>query len=325
LGLQRKTAFWRFPPLHQADLEGQAKGRLDPFAFPSGNVRYLRIPAIGSAPGGNSFTALLFGRLYGRRIKLYRGIHLRRAVPSFTVELRRRPRLATNSSQNPRLSETKILQAPLERGSHRVEAAAFEANTSTSPANVAPAQPTGRILQCLVPDETPRGQPREVLLSSPSSDLTSVPRSRRRARASGGGDQTKKLPRNSESSPIEITAVQETRSTAHRSSSEPTGEMTGVTLSGPTVASNQVFESSGGRALIPNAKGRRETQVSLDGSADPLVKDRQSDTKIDIVTTPVPTVVEPPRQSRQRNIMARYVFGEELGPGERWKRRLITR
>jgi hypothetical protein len=281
----------------------------------------LRIPAIGSAPGGNSFTALLFGRLYGRRIKLYRGIHLRRTVPSFTVELRRRPRLATNSSQNPRLSETTILQAPFERGSHRVAAAAFEANTSTSPGKVAPAQPTGRILHCLVPDETPLGQPREVLLSSPSSDLTSVPQSRRRARASGGGDQTKKLPRNSESSPIEITAVQETRSTAsHRSSSEPTGEMTGVTLSGSTVASNQVFDSSGGRALI-----RRETQVSLDGSADPLVKDRRSDTKIDIVTTSVPTVVEPPRQTRQRNIMARYVFGEELRPGERWKRRLITR
>ena len=34
------------------------------------------------------FTALLFARLYRRRIKLYRGIHLRRAVPSFTVELR---------------------------------------------------------------------------------------------------------------------------------------------------------------------------------------------------------------------------------------------
>ena len=31
------------------------------------------------------------------------------------------------------------------------------------------------------------------------------------------------------------------------------------------------------------------------------------------------------RSSRQRNIMARYVFGEELRPGERWKRRLITR
>ena len=247
---------------------------------------------------------------------------MRRAVPSFTVELRRRPRLAANSSQNPRLSKTKILQAPFERGSHRVAAAAFEANTSASPANVAPAQPTGRILQCLVPDETPRGQPRGVLLTSPS-DLTSVPQTRRRARASGRWDQTKKLPPNSESSPIEIAAVQETRSTAsHRSSSEPTGEMTGVTLSGSRVASNQVFESSDGRALIPNAKGRRETQVSLDGSADPLVNDRQSDKKIDIVTTRVPTVVEPPRQSRQRNIMARYVFGEKLRLGERWKRRL---
>ena len=221
---------------------------------------------------------------------------MRRAVPSFTVELRRRPRLATNSSQNPRLSETTILQAPFERGSHRLAAAAFEATTSTPPANVAPAQPTGRILQCLVPDEPPRGQPREVLLSISSSDLTSVPQSRRRAQASGGGDQTKKLPRNSESSPIDITALQETRSTAsHRSSAGPIDEMTGVTRGGAT------------------------------GSVDPLVKDRQSDTKIDIVTRPIPTVVEPPRQSRQRNIMARYVFGGELRPGERWKRRLITR
>jgi hypothetical protein len=78
-------------------------------------------------------------------------------------------------------------------------------------------------------------------------------------------------------------------------------------------------------ASLKNDPSNRETQVSPDGSAHPLVKDRQSDTKIDIVTPPVPTVVEPPRQSRQRNIMARYVFGEELGPGERWKRRLITR
>jgi hypothetical protein len=158
------------------------------------------------------------------------------------------------------------------------------------------------------------------MLSISSSDLTSVPQSRRRARASGGGDQTKKLPRNSESSPIDIRALQETRSTAsHRSSAEPTGEMTGVTLSGSTVASNQVFESSGGRALIPNAKGRREPQVSLDGSADPLVKDRQSDTKIDIVTTPVPTVAQrpSPRQRPQRRWLARRLFGGLIC----WRRR----
>jgi hypothetical protein len=154
--------------------------------------QYLRIPTIGSAPGGNSFTALLFGRFVWEKNQAV-WIYLRRAVPSFTVELRRRPRFATKSSQNPSLSETKILQAPFERGSPRVAAAAFEANASTSPANVAPAQATGRILQCLVPDERPRGQPREVLLSISSSDLTSVPQSRRRARASGGGDQTKKV------------------------------------------------------------------------------------------------------------------------------------
>ena len=91
------------------------------------------------------------------------------------------------------------------------------------------------------------------------------------------------------------------------------------------MASNRSVRELQRWSVDPNAKRQQETQVSFDGSANPLVKDRQSDTKIDIVTTPVPTVVEPPRQRRQRNIMARYVFGEELRPGERWKRRLITR
>jgi hypothetical protein len=250
---------------------------------------------------------------------------LRRAVPSFTVELRRRPRLATNSSQNPRLPKTKILQAPFERESRRVAAAEFKANTLTSPADVAQAKPTGRILPCLFPDEPPLGQPRETPLSSSSSDITSRPQSRRRARASGGGDQTKKSPRNSGSSPIENTTLQETGPAAsYRSSGEPPDEITGVSPSAPTMAPNQGLKSSGGPALTPKAKRRRQTQVSLDSSAEPLVSDRQS-TKVDFTTTRVSIVVELPRQSRQRNIMGRYVFGDELKPGERWKRRPINR
>ena len=195
------------------------------------NDGFLRIPSIGSAPGGNSFTVLLFGRLYGRRIQLYRGIYsdapFRHSQSNFDVGQGWRPTQVKirvclrRRSCKRRLSE-----------GHIVSQLRHSRPPRQLPADVAPAQPTGRILQCLVPDEPPRGQPREVLLSISSSDLTSVPQSRRRARASGGGDQTKKLPRNSESSPIDITAVQETRSTAsHRSSAGPTGEMTGVTLS----------------------------------------------------------------------------------------------
>lgn len=269
-----------------------------------------------SAPFGNFFTALLFGRLYRRRIKLYRGIHLKRVAPSFTVELRRRPRFATNLSQDPPVSETRIPQAPFERESHRVPAVAFEVNASTLPAGVASTHPKGRILQCLVPDE----QPREVSLSSASSDQTSRPPSRRPARGLGNGDQAKKLQRNLGSSRIENTALQGTESTAsHRSSAEPADEITGVAPSESTGAPNCA------RALIPKAKRRRETQDSPHGNAEPMAKDLQSAAKVDFVTTPAPTVVEPPRQSRRRNIIGRYVFGDEFGPGERWKRRLMNR
>ena len=44
LRLQPKSAFSRLSPVHRANLEGAVKGRLRPFAKPSGNIRYLRTP-----------------------------------------------------------------------------------------------------------------------------------------------------------------------------------------------------------------------------------------------------------------------------------------
>ena len=78
---------------------------------------------------------------------------LRRAIPSFTVEVQRRPRLATTSNPDVQSSETKPPQAAFDRASDRAAAAAFGANMDSSPVDVAPSPPRGRILPSLVPYE----------------------------------------------------------------------------------------------------------------------------------------------------------------------------
>ena len=101
---------------------------------------------------------------------------LRRAIPSFTVEVQRRPRLATTSNPDVQSSETKPPQAAFDRASDRAAAAAFGANMDSSPVDVAPSPPRGRILPSLVPDE-----PRHRLLEyAPIPAKDSEPPSRER-------------------------------------------------------------------------------------------------------------------------------------------------
>jgi hypothetical protein len=55
-----------------------------------------------------------------------------------------------------------------------------------------------------------------------------------------------------------------------------------------------------------------------------LPNDQRSPLGTDSPAT-LPSIVDDrPPQSRKRTIIARYVFGDALKPGERWKRRLLT-
>ena len=59
------------------------------------------------------------------------------------------------------------------------------------------------------------------------------------------------------------------------------------------------------------------------GGATPLLTDQRSTIGTYSLATPPSSVGELSRQSRKRTIMGRYVFGDELKPGERWKRRIL--
>ena len=247
---------------------------------------------------------------------------MRRAIPSFTVEVRRRPRLATNSSLSVRPSETKIPQEGVERESHRVTAAAFEAEKSNQfPVDVAASRPKGRILPSLVPEEPLRRQLRDASLSASTSDPISRAQKRPPVRALKGKDQTSKSPQNSESWSDQTAPLVDNLSTASRQSSGvPPDKGRGPSPSAPTAAPNQVVGNAGGLALRPKAKRRNKMPISFDDSRAALpLKDQRSRTGTDSL----PSIDESSRQSRRRTIMGRYVFGDELKPGERWKRRLL--
>ena len=213
---------------------------------------------------------------------------MRRAVPSFTVEVRRRPRLATTSDPNAQSSETRSPRARFDRESHRVAAAPFEAKkVDRSPVDVAASHPRGRIPPSLAPDEPRHRLLQGAPLPTANSDSPSRAPKRRSARALKRLDQASKSLRNSGFSSAESAPLAERLSTAPR---QPSG-----------------VQPDEGAVVSPRDPTPAPSQVGTDFPA----------------TLPSSVDDRSPR-SRKRTIMARYVFGEELKPGERWKRRLLT-
>ena len=175
---------------------------------------------------------------------------MRRIVPSFTVEVRRRPRLATTSNSDAQSSETRSPRAGFDRELHRVAATAFEAKKADPSPVAAASPPRGRILPSLVPDESLRRPLRDAAPTAAESDPPS--------RATKRRDQASKSPRNSGFSSAANAPVAERLSTASRHpSSVQSDEGAGVSPRVATTAQSQVVGDSGG--LVLTAKGRKRT------------------------------------------------------------------
>jgi hypothetical protein len=251
---------------------------------------------------------------------------LRRAVPSFTVEVRRRPRLATSSNPDAESSETRSPQAGFDREWRRASAAAFGAKkVDPSPVDAA-SHPKGRILPSLVPD-APLGRPlRDAALTTAESEPPSRAPKRPSVQTSKGKDQTSTLPRNSSFSSDENAPLAERLSTKScQTSNVQSDEGAGVSPRAATTEQSQVVGDSGGLALSAKAKRRDKMAIARDDvRTKPLPHDQRSAIETDSPATCPSRVDDRSPQGRKRTIMARYVFGDELKPGERWKRRLLT-
>jgi hypothetical protein len=89
-----------------------------------------------------------------------------------------------------------------------------------------------------------------------------------------------------------------------------------------TTAQGQIVGDSGGLTL--SARAKRSDRIAI-SSDDVTAKPLPSDQGTDSAATLPSWVDDRSPQGRKRTIMARYVFGDELKPGERWKRRLLTK
>ncbi len=253
---------------------------------------------------------------------------MRRAVPSFTVEVRRRPRLATNPSQELRSSETKTRPATFGSESHRLAAVTFgAAGAPNQPSGEGAASPPrGRILPSLVPERSPAAPLQDAFSSAATSDP--VPRARKppSASARNGRDHTSKVSRNLELSP-ELTAPLADRSLVGsvRASLSPS-DGTAVSLRVPKATANRVVGNSDDPAQHKKAKRRVQIPSALDASPVPVsAKDQRSITPTDPFGALPTDSADVSQSNRKRTMMGRYVFGDELKPGERWKRRLSKR
>ena len=243
---------------------------------------------------------------------------MRRAVSSFTVEVRRRPRLAITSKSHVQLSEIKSPGAGFDRESHRVAAAAFEAK-KVDPSSVdAESSRRGRILPSLVSDQSRH----RLLEDAPVSAADSEPPSLAPKRPS---DQASKSLGNSSFSSDENAPLAQRLSTKSRrmsrvQSDEGAGTSTRIAM--PVPGSPETPAT-----LAQFAKAGRRDHLAIscnDDRAKPLLNDQRSAIGTDSPATHHSGADDRSPQGRKRNILARYVFGDELKPGERWKRRLLT-
>jgi hypothetical protein len=157
--------------------------------------------------------------------------------------------------------------------------------------------PKGRILPSLVPEQQARrSAPRRLIVRF--SVAFSIARAEVAviARVEGQGPQSK-LSRNLDASP------------------ELTAQFDGDCE--PSVG------NSSGQAPRPKANRRVQVPTALDASSVPIsAKDQRSITRTESLGALATAVDDASPPNRKRTILGRYVFGDELKPGERWKRRL---
>ena len=177
---------------------------------------------------------------------------MRRAVPSFNVEVRRRPRLPITSKPGAQPSQSNPPHAAFDRASDRAAAAAFGANTDSSPVDVAPSHPRGRILPSLVPDE-PRHRLREdAPVPAPDSERPSRAPKRPSVPELKRATQASKSPHNSSfSSEEHAPSVERPSTNSQQTPSMQSDEGAAATTRAPS----QVVADG----LMLSANGRKRT------------------------------------------------------------------
>jgi hypothetical protein len=248
---------------------------------------------------------------------------LKRSTPSFTVEYRQTKRRLNPGGAKLGSGQENLPPIGLNETTHRVAISAFKAASAKQPGEVVGHSiPAGRVLPSLVEADPVTGQ------SSRGRPNTMVePRD-----AENPGDGGAKTTSYGGARRVEHTTPARTSETAARPLGDPIDAVEGLEPP-PAVAGTLVRQQpvpprlSVGELVKPKSKKRMghpaEWRKNLDGT--PVGPTHRSDIALTEAASDVPAVREPSSSIRKGRILGRYVFRDDLGPGDSWKRRIETR
>jgi hypothetical protein len=224
---------------------------------------------------------------------------LKRVTPSFTVEYRQAKRPNSGSAKSS-WTHAKPAPAGLDEEASRIAISAFKTVAAKSPADViSPSIPSGRILPSLF----------ETTPVTWQADAAAA-----QSRSFGGAAQA----------PADCTVAGQLGERVYPAEGlEPSlAVATMPRLKQPTT-SDLSAEKAG--APRPEKRTRRpaEKQEKLDNA--PRTSTDRSETAPMSSTSGLPLVGKPLSTTRTSRILGRYVFRDELTPGESWKRRIEAR
>jgi hypothetical protein len=228
---------------------------------------------------------------------------LKRATPSFTVEYRQSKRTNSGSAKSG-WGRAKPAPAGLDEKANRIAISAFKSVAVEPPAEViAPSIPSGRILPSLVETMPVTGQAGAGGAQSRSYGGAAV--AGHATQVAAGGAVAWQLDEHTYS----VEGLEASVATILR-------------LEQPTTSDLSV-EKPGRPRSEKRTRGPAETQEELDNV--PRTSAEGCEPAPVSSTSGLPPVSKPSSTTRTSRILDRYVFRDERGPGESWKRRIEAR
>jgi hypothetical protein len=245
---------------------------------------------------------------------------LKRSTPSFTVEYRQTKRRLHPGGAKLGSGQENSPLIGLNETTHRVAISAFKTASTKQPGEVvANSIPAGRVLPSLieadpVSGQSSRGRPNHMVEPRDGENP-----------GDGGAKSTSY-------GGARHTTPARTSETAARPLGDPIDAAEGLepplAVTGTLVREQPVTPRLGvGELATPKSKKRMghpaEWRKNLDDT--PVGPTHRSDITLTNSASDVPAVREPSSSIRKGRILGRYVFRDDLGPGNSWKRRIETR
>jgi len=228
---------------------------------------------------------------------------LKRVTPSFTVE-HRQARRPNSGSVKPGWAHATLAPAGLDEKANRIAISAFKTVAVKPPADlISPPIPTGRVLPSLIETTPVTGQAGARGAQSRSYGDTAI---------TGHATQV----------PADGAVVRQLGEHIYSDESREPFVATIFRSKQPATS-----DPSAPKAGTPRSKKRTRRPTEKQGKLDNAHRRSavSSETAPVSSTSGVPPVSKPSSTTRTSRILDRYVFRDERGPGESWKRRIEAR